>query len=64
MDHDLELERVKLELIKVAAARAEMEFAIKQRQSEIRRLQENIKTQQQKEVELGNKIQTALSSIS
>lgn len=56
MDKELELERVKLELIKVAAARAELEFMVKQKQSEIKRIQDSIKIQLDKEVELKQKI--------
>lgn len=56
MDKELELDRLNLERLKVAAARAEMSYNIKQRQAEINRLQENIKNQLAKEAELGTKI--------
>lgn len=59
MDKELELARMELEKIKVAAARAEMEFNVKQRQAEIRRLQDNIKNQLDRESELSAKIQEA-----
>lgn len=52
----LELKRMKLELIKVAAARCEMEFRIEERLEDINRLKENIKIQVAKEVELQEKI--------
>jgi hypothetical protein len=63
MDKELEIERMKLELIKVSAAKAEMEFLIKQRHSEIKRIQENIKVQADKEVELRLRIEEALKTL-
>jgi hypothetical protein len=59
----LELKRMKLELIKVAAARHEIEFRIEERLDEINRLEEHIKVQEAKEVELKAKIE-AESAIS
>jgi hypothetical protein len=59
MDKELEIARMELELIKVGAARAEMEFTIKQRQSEIKRIQDNIKIQLDKETDLKAKIAEA-----
>jgi hypothetical protein len=56
-DAELEIERIKLELLKVGAARAELEFVIKQRQVEIRRLQEAIGIQQTREIELKSKLE-------
>ena len=53
---DLEKDRLELELIKVGAARAEMEFIIKQRESEIRRVREAVKVQMSREEELRSKI--------
>tara|TARA_R110000868_G_scaffold272607_1_gene531837 strand:- start:6082 stop:6267 length:186 start_codon:yes stop_codon:yes gene_type:complete len=53
---DLEKDRLELELIKVGAARAEMEFIIKQRESEIRRVREAIRIQVAREDELRTKI--------
>ena len=54
---DLELKRKKLELIKVAAARAELEFKIEEKYDEIERIKGHIKTQLEHEkklkVELG-----------
>ena len=55
----LELKRMKLELIKVAAARAEMEFRIEERLEDINRIRDNIKLQLDKEVELKAKIDEA-----
>lgn len=55
----LELKRMKLELIKVAAARHEMEFRIEERLDEINRIKEHIKIQEAKEAELAQKIQEA-----
>ena len=52
----LELKRMKLELVKVAAARNEIEFRIEERLDEISRLQEHIKVQEAKEAELKSKI--------
>lgn len=55
----LELKRVKLEVIQVAAARAEQEFRIEERMEEIERLKNHIKIQQAKEAELQKKIEDA-----
>jgi hypothetical protein len=52
----LELKRIKLELIKVAAARHEIEFRIEERLDEISRLKEHVKVQEAKEAELNEKI--------
>lgn len=59
---ELELARMELEKIKVAAARAEMEFNIKQRESEIRRLRDNITNQLAREAELTAKIAAAVGA--
>jgi len=56
MDHELELARTELELLKVSAGKAEMAFTIKQRQAEIRRTQENMKVQDNRIEELKVKI--------
>lgn len=56
---ELEIDRMSLELIKVAAARAEQEFMIKQRLSEIKRIKANIEIQLAKEAELKQKIEDA-----
>lgn len=55
----LELKRMKLELVKVAAARAEMEFRIEERLEDINRLKDNIRIQLEKEAELRAKIEEA-----
>jgi len=52
----LELKRMKLELIKVSAARAELEFKIEERLEDINRLKDNIKIQEAREAELQVKI--------
>lgn len=52
----LELKRTKLELIKVAAARHELEFRIEERLEEINRIKEHVKVQEAKEAELIEKI--------
>jgi hypothetical protein len=52
----LELKRMKLELIKVAAARHELEFRIEERLDEINRLKDHVKVQEAKEAELKEKI--------
>lgn len=56
MAEELELERTQLECIKVAAARHELEFQIKQRQAEIRRIQAQVDKQLAKEAELAIRI--------
>jgi hypothetical protein len=52
----LELKRTKLELIKVAASRHELEFRIEEKLEEIARIKEHIKVQTDKEAELQEKI--------
>lgn len=56
---NLDLKRIKLELVKVAAARAELEFRIEERLDEIDRLKEHIKVQLDREAELTLKIEAA-----
>lgn len=58
----LELKRMKLDLIKVAAARAEMEFKVEERLEDIQRIKDNIKVQLDKEAELQAKISEAEKS--
>lgn len=55
----LEIKRMKLELIKVAAARHELEFRIEERMEEISRIKEHIQVQVAKEAELSAKIEEA-----
>lgn len=58
----LEIKRMKLELIKVAAARHELEFRIEERMEEINRIKDHIKIQEAKEAELNAKIEEALKA--
>lgn len=55
----LEIKRMKLELVKVAAARAELEFRVEERMDEINRIRDHIKVQLDKEAELQTKISEA-----
>lgn len=55
----LDIKRMKLELVKVAAARCELEFRVEERMDEINRIQEHIKVQLDKEAELQGKISEA-----
>jgi hypothetical protein len=52
MAMDLEKERKKVELIRVRAARAELEFKILERQDEIERIKQNIQAQLNREADL------------
>lgn len=52
----LDLKRMKLELVRVSAARAEQEFKIDEYLEQIERLKEIIKVQADKEEELKEKI--------
>lgn len=51
-EQELEIERKKMELKRVEMARLEMEFKIKERQSEIARLEDYIEIQKKRELEL------------
>jgi hypothetical protein len=53
----LELKRKKVELLRVSAAKADLELRIHERLEEIERLQEHIKISEAKEVELAKEIQ-------
>ena len=55
----LDLKRLKLECIKVAAARHELEFRVEERLDEIARIKEHIKVSTDKEAELQAKIDEA-----
>lgn len=57
MTFDIEKEGKKVELIRVQAAKAEMKYIIMQRQAEILRLEDNIKNQEKREVELKKEIE-------
>jgi hypothetical protein len=52
----LDLKRIKLELMKVTAARHELELRIDERMEEIERIKANIQIQLEKETELTQKI--------
>lgn len=58
----LELKRIKVELLRVASARAEMELRIEEHQENIKRLEDNIAIQKAKEDELSAKIAEAQAS--
>ena len=53
----LELKRKKVELLRVSAAKAELELRIHERMEEVERLQEHIKISEAKEVELAKEIE-------
>lgn len=52
----LDNKKYKAELLRVQAAKAEMEYIIAQRQEEIQRLEDNIKKQEEAEVTLLQKM--------
>lgn len=54
----LETKRKELELIKVAAARAELEFKILEKYDEIERIKAHIQVQLNREAELASEIKT------
>lgn len=54
--NDLEIKKTKAELLRVQAAKAEMEYIIAQRLEEIERLQMNIKKQEEAEKVLQEKL--------
>jgi hypothetical protein len=56
---DLERKRMSVELIRVSAAKAELEFRIEERLDEINRIKEHIKISELKELELREKIKEA-----
>ena len=56
---NLELKRTEVELIRVAAVRAELEFKIVEREDEIERIKEHIQVQLKREEELKIKIKQA-----
>jgi hypothetical protein len=60
--NDLELKRMEVELIRVQAARAELEFKIIEREHDIMRIKEHIKVQLDKEEELKNRLKDAKGS--
>ena len=52
----LELKKMQVELLRVSAAKGEMELRIHERMDEIARIEEHLKIQEAKEVELQAKI--------
>ena len=52
----LELKKMKVELLRVSAAKAELELRIDERMDEISRIEEAVKAQEAKEQELQTKI--------
>lgn len=54
--NDLERKKTNVELLRVSAAKAEMEYLIAQKEEEIERLNVNIKIQETKEQELREKL--------
>ena len=58
----LELKKIKVELLRVAAARAELELRIEEYQDNIKRLEDNIVIQIAKETELQAKIDAEAAS--
>lgn len=52
MASNLEIKKLKMELLKVAAAKAELEYKIEERQEDIRRIEEHIKLQEEREKKL------------
>lgn len=54
----LELKKLKVELLRVGAAKAELELRIEERLDEVERVKEHIKTQEAKEAELKQKIES------
>ena len=59
----LEIKRLKLELVKVAAARNELEFRVDERMDEVARITEHIQVQLDKEKELTERIATAEKEV-
>lgn len=57
----LETKRLRLELVRVRAAKAEMEFNVDEKKEDIERLYNNINIQNKREQELVKLIQTAES---
>lgn len=55
-EQELELHRMRLELMRVSTAKAEMAFQIMQRKAEISRLESNVRIQIDKETELSARL--------
>lgn len=56
---NLELKRLEVELIRVQAARAELEFKIVEREDDIDRMKQNIQIQINKENEIKQKLEAS-----
>lgn len=56
MNKRLEIKKMQVELMRVEAARCEMEYKIEERLDDVKRLEEHIITQKQKEQELKQRI--------
>lgn len=52
MNKEFEIKKLKLELLKVGTAKAELEFKIEERLEEIKRIREHIIIQEKREKEL------------
>ena len=52
----LELKKTQVELMRVQTARMELEYKIEERLEDIKRMEDHIKTQEEKEKELSAKI--------
>ena len=57
MSSPLELKKMKVELLRVSAAKAELEYRIEESMENIKRIEDSIKIQKDKEEELSAKIQ-------
>lgn len=60
----LELKKTKLELIKVSAAKADIEFRIDELLDQVERLRAHVKVQEDKEAELRARIEEAEKATS
>ncbi len=56
MNKEFEIKKLKLELLKVGTAKAELEFKIEERFEEIKRIKEHILIQEKRENELTKQI--------
>lgn len=56
MQNSLEIKKIQVELLRVSAAKAELELRIEERLDEINRLKEHIKISESKEKELKEKL--------
>lgn len=54
---ELENKRIKSELLRVQAAKAEMEYKVAERLDEVKRLEDNIKKQEKAELSLLERLQ-------